>query len=400
MTPAATAALQTFMQSRGIDAWVLWDFRGSNPILAQLFPAVTAQGAATKRWTTRRSAIIIPRRGPTIALVHSIDASQFERDPFAKHVYLTWQELHARLKAELAGCAAVAMEYSPLAELPAVSFVDAGAVELVRALGVKVVSSADLIQATIARWSPAAQADHARVSALVTGIKDSAFALISAALAARQPITERDVQSHIEREFAAAGLQTDGQPVVAVNAHAGDPHFEVDAAKPAPITRGDWVLIDLWARTPGKAHIYSDITWVGCCGAPTAEQQQVYAAVKRARDAALRLAQDAWTSQRTVRGWELDDAARHELVSAGYEKYIRHRTGHSLSMGPKVHGLGVNLDNLETHDTREMLPGVGFTIEPGLYLPNFGVRLEINVFVDEKKGPVVTSCVQDEILKL
>jgi Xaa-Pro dipeptidase len=390
-------SLQSFMLDRRIDAWVLWDFRGSNPVAPQLFPAPTG-----KRWTTRRFAIVIPARGEVTALVHTIDATQFDKDAFAKRVYLSWQDLRAGLSEMLSGCSRVAMEYSPGGQLPAVSFVDAGAVELVRSLGLEVVSSADLIQASVARWSEHAVRDHLHVSKLVADIKDNAFGMISNAIGAGGGvhITEQRVQEFILSEFARHGLQTDGEPVVAVNAHAGDPHFEVSHTGSSEIKRGDWVLIDLWARTPGEQHIFSDITWCGCVGPVNAERRKVYDSVRRARDAALALAQQAWSRGEPIQGWQLDDAARNELVNAGYQKYIRHRTGHSLSPGPKVHGVGMNLDNLETRDTRQMLPGIGYTIEPGLYLPDFGVRLEINVYVDPAKGPVVTSCFQDEPVAL
>jgi Xaa-Pro aminopeptidase len=208
--------------------------------------------------------------------------------------------------------------------------------------------------------------------------------------------------------FATDGLETCDPPIVGVNAHAGDPHFEVSATSPAPIRRGDWVLIDLWARVPDDENIYSDITWVGFCGREVpAKHKRVFETVRAARDAALTRAQQAWKAGERIQGWQLDDAAREVIVGAGFEGAIRHRTGHSLSPGPKVHGVGMNLDNLETHDTREMISGIGFTIEPGIYLPDtaggeggFGVRLEINVFVDPHKGPVVTSCLQDDVVLL
>ncbi len=389
------AALQSFMLDRRVDAWLLWDFRGSNPVTPRLFPAPSG-----KRWTTRRFAIVIPARGDVTALVHTIDATQFDKDSFAKRVYLSWQDLRAGLSEMLAGCARVAMEYSPGGQLPGVSFVDAGAVELVRSLGLEVVSSADLIQASVARWSDAAVRDHAHVSGLVADIKDGAFALIRGAIGGGRRVTERQVQEYILSEFARHELQTDGEPVVAVNAHAGDPHFEVAQSGSSEITHGDWVLIDLWARTPGEQHIFSDITWCGCVGPVSAERRTVYDSVRRARDGALRLAQEAWSRGEPIQGWQLDDAARTELINAGFQRHIRHRTGHSLSPGPKVHGVGMNLDNLETRDNRQMLPGIGYTIEPGLYLPDFGVRLEINVYVDPMKGPVVTSCFQEEPVEL
>ncbi len=208
------------------------------------------------------------------------------------------------------------------------------------------------------------------------------------------------MQRQILDGFRVAGLETPEPPIVAANEHGGNPHFEVAETGSAAIKRGDWILIDLWARVPGDDDIYSDITWVGYAGdQPPERHMAVFNAVKGARDASLARAQHGWKNTQRVQGWQLDEAAREVIIGAGFGSQIRHRTGHSLSAGPLVHGVGMNLDNLETHDTRDMLPGIGFTIEPGVYFPEpggFGVRLEINVHVDPVKGPVVTSCIQDQ----
>jgi Xaa-Pro dipeptidase len=378
------------MRRHGIDGWLVYDFRGSNPVLAQLLPG--------KRFLTRRVMLFIPATGEPELLVHGIDASQFASAPIKTHLYLSWQELHAWIKVRMSTMPRVAMEYSPKGAIPVASMVDAGTVELVRAFGGEVVSSADLIQTSVATWSAEAQANHRRASELVTRAKDEAFALIRSAHQQDKPIDENVVQRFICKRFDEAGLEYPDPPIVGANAHSGDPHFEVSATSPAPIRRGDWVLIDLWARVPGDQNIYSDITWVGCCGEPTARQRQVFDVVKRARDACVERAVQAWNARQDIEGWQLDDVARQVIIDAGFEKFIRHRTGHSLSPGPKVHGMGVNVDNLETHDTRRVLPGIGYTVEPGIYLPEFGVRLEINVFVDPNDGPTITSCVQDEIV--
>jgi Xaa-Pro dipeptidase len=390
--------LQAYMRRERIDAWVLYDFRGSNFVLSRLL--------AGKRWTTRRVYLVVRAEGPPRVLVHGIDAAQFETvelegQRVERKVYLSWPQIASHLKELLSGCSRVAMEYAPGCSLPVVSIADAGTVEMVRAMGFEVVSSANLVQHAIARWSPEALKLHRDASAQVAAIKDQAFAMIRDSLAAGRTVHEHEVQALIMKRFAEDGLETADEPIVAVNAHAGDPHYGPSQDKPTPIRKGDWVLIDLWARRPGEANIFSDITWVGYAGRDVpARHREVYAAVKAARDASLDRAVEGWKGKEVVQGWQLDDAARDTLIAAGFEKYIRHRTGHSLSQGPAVHGVGMNVDNLETHDTREMLPGLGFTIEPGLYLPEFGVRLEINVYVDEAKGPVVTSCVQDEIVLL
>jgi Xaa-Pro dipeptidase len=391
--------LQAYMRRELIDAWVLYDFRGSNFVLSRLL--------AGKRWTTRRVYLVVRAEGPPRVLVHGIDAAQFETVDLAgqrveQKVYLSWPDIATDLKGLLAGCSRVAMEYAPGCSLPVVSIADAGTVEMVRALGFEVVSSANLVQHAIARWSPEALKLHGDASAKVTAIKDQAFGMIRDSLAASKPVHEHEVQAFIMRRFAEEGLETADEPIVAVNAHAGDPHYGPSAATPTPIRKGDWVLIDLWARRPGEENIFSDITWVAYAGKEVpAKHREVYEAVKSARDASLARAVEGWKKKEVVQGWQLDDAAREKLIGAAggaYATFIRHRTGHSLSQGPAVHGVGMNVDNLETHDTREMLPRLGFTIEPGLYLPEFGVRLEINVYVDEVKGPVVTSCVQDDIV--
>jgi Xaa-Pro aminopeptidase len=216
-------------------------------------------------------------------------------------------------------------------------------------------------------------------------------------------VTERDGVGFIRSRFAAAGLEYPDGPIVAVNEHSGDPHYDPPEHGSAQVRPGDLVMIDLWARRPGDEHIYSDITWMGCVArtpgeGPPAEHCAVFEVVKRARDAAVAAAVEGWRAGRAVRGFELDEAARGPIIAAGHERHIKHRTGHSLSPGPLVHGLGMNLDSLETHDTREMLAGTGFTVEPGVYTERFGCRLEINVYVDPERGPVITSCVQDEPL--
>ena len=380
-----------YMGEQKIDGWLVYDFRGNNSILAQLLPG--------KRWTTRRAVFWIPAVGDPTLLVHGIDERQFDGVSVAREKYLSWNDLHAWLRTKLAGMQRVAMEYAPGGTLPVVSIVDAGTVELVRSFGVEVVSSANLIQVCVACWSPQAVEAHETASSRVGAIKDSAFRLIGERLTAGKPVTEYDAQQHIVAAFAAAGLEATEPPIVAVNAHSGDPHYGPTANSFAPIHRGDWVLIDLWARAPGEENIFSDITWVGFAGKDVPPRhREVFQIVRAARDAALERAVQAWEKHERIQGWQLDDAARCTIIDAGFEDYIRHRTGHSLSPGPMVHGIGMNLDNLETHDTREMLPGLGFTIEPGIYLPEFGVRSEINVYVDPKIGPTVTSVLQNDIV--
>jgi len=383
---------QEFMKARAIDAWLVHDFRSSNPVLSALLPG--------KRFLTRRVGLVIPKSGEPTLIASHIDASSFKGVEVPMVKYLTWQEYHAALATALRGTTRVAMEYSPRCDLPVVGIADAGTIEHIRTLGGEVVSSADLIQVTIARWSDQAAAAHADASRETARIMADAFSFIRDSLVSGRTTNEYLVQQRIRENFTKAGLEWPDGPIVGVNGHAGDPHFEPSESNPSPIRKGDWVLIDLWARRPGDENIFSDITWVGCCGTPSERQVKVYQAVKGARDAAVKLAQDRWAAKQSVQGWEVDEAAMKVLRASGFGEGIRHRTGHSLSPGPKVHGYGVNIDNTETHDTRELLPGVGFTVEPGLYFSDFGVRMEVDLHVHPAKGPVITSCVQDDILLL
>ncbi len=412
--------LQKYMTDQHIGGWLVWDFRGSNTTLARLLPL--AQNHPTgRRFTTRRAVLWIPAKGEPVLLSHGIDRGSFKGAklltgaPVKIDGYLTWQELWKWVAARVGeGGGKVAMEYSPRGELPVVGVVDAGTVETVRACwggGVEVVSSANLIQVCIACWTAAALESHEWASREVGRIKDEGFAFMRSRLASGTRVTERDVQLHILDLFKKAGLETPDGPIVGVNEHGADPHFEVSATDSAEIKKGDWILVDLWARRPGDQHIFSDICWVAYAapkpGAAVPERhRKVFETVKAAQSAAVKLAQQRWSARQSVQGWELDDAAMGVINGAGYGKFIKHRTGHSLSAGPMVHGVGVNIDNLETHDTREVLPGVGFTVEPGVYIPNgelgggpgFGVRLEINVYADPAKGPRVTSGVQEGVV--
>lgn len=399
------SSVQAFMRESRIDGWLVHDFRGSNAILGRLMPH--AEGR--KRWTTRRVCFYLPASGQPVLLCNPLDANQFEALPagitLERRSYIGWKELHGHLASIIgsSGGGRIAMEYAPGCSLPVVSSVDSGTIELVRALGAEVVSSGDLIQVSIARWSDRAVKQHMIDSGKTLAIKDEAFTMIREAVAGGRRITERDVQAHMQQRFAQEKLAYIDGPIVAVNGNAANPHFDVPAQGSAEIKKGDWVLIDLWGRDEagGEDFVFSDITWCGFVGSPgqiPARQREVFNAVRDARNASLKLAQDSWKAGRGVQGWQLDEAARAVLINAGLGGAIMHRTGHSLSPGPMVHGLGMNLDNLETHDTRQMLPGIGFTIEPGAYLPkeHFGVRNEINVYVDPAKGPVVTSGLNDE----
>ncbi len=410
MPNAALDQLQTFMRDRRIDAWLLHDFRNTNSVFLRLFPG--------KRHVTRRSFAIVPASGEAKLISQSLDEGAFATGESTKGlgrvVYSGWKDLHATLAREVGGFGRIAMDYSPGDSLPVMDIAPAGVVEMVRSLGVEVVSSANLVQVSVARWGAEVRAKHATASKVCGEIMPGAFAYISEKMRAGKDVFELEVAEWIRSEFKAKGLEWPDGPIVSVNGHAADPHYEPTAQTPTQIRKGDWVLIDLWARVKGakdgEENVYSDITWTGYVGKEVpAGMRRVFESVRNARDASVRLAQESWKAKKTIQGWQLDDAARGVFERDGLLPFVKHRTGHSLSPGVMVHGMGMNLDNFETHDTREMLADIGFTIEPGLYLPadaaekvcgkgtpSFGVRNEINMYVDPVKGPEVTSCVQDE----
>ena len=300
----------------------------------------------------------------------------------------------------MGGPGPIACEYSPGCEIPYVSYVDAGTAELLRGLGFELESSADLVQLAMAVWSAEQLASHRRAAAICLEAKDAAFAFIAEQLRAGQNIDEFQVQQFIMGHFQMAGLDPDHPPIVAVNANAGNPHYEPTPDVAQPINKGDLILIDLWGRERDDPEtVFADITWMGFAGSkPPARAVQVLDIVARAHDAAINLVQDYTNRGEALQGWQVDDAARNVIERAGFGPNFIHRTGHSLDTS--THGSGVNMDNLEAHDTRHLEPGIGFTIEPGIYLPDFGVRLEINMFVHENRVEVTTLPLQYEFVML
>lgn len=384
---------QRYMQENGIDSWVVYDFRGSNPVMWQLLGG--------PKTTTRRSFLLIPARGEPHILAHAIERDLFEDTGIALRSFVSWPEMHTQLKTALKDCRKVAVEYSPHSALPTLSWVDGGTLELIRSCGVEVVSSADLFQAALTTWNPAAHESHLSACQQVVQVKDAAFEYVRRSLREQVPLSEYQVQEFIVQEFERRNLEMDHRPIVGVNANSGNPHYEPQEESAVRIGPGDWLLIDLWARHPGEQNVFGDITWVGCASADVSPaHQQVFDIVRKARDLVVERLRACWDKGEKLQGWELDVVAREHISGAGYGDYIVHRTGHSLGPGPRVHALGVNLDDLETHDTREVLPGTGFSVEPGIYLPEFGVRLEINVYVDPEKGPTVTTPAQEEVVRL
>jgi Xaa-Pro dipeptidase len=387
--------IQSAVRSERLDGWLLYDFRGLNPI------AQRVAGIPFDRLLTRRWACFIPAQGAPRWLFHSIEIGGFRDVAPAAATYISWADWRDGLHSLMGGASRVAMEVSPGCAIPYVSRVDAGTVDLVRSLGVEVVSSADLVQVAGAVWSLAQLASHRRAAAGVLAVKDAAFAHVQERLADGLPVTEAGLQNFIRTQFAARGLVTDDPPIVAVNAHAADPHYGPRRDYDTPIRPGDLLLIDQFAREDAADAIYADITWMAYLGGDVPPRiRRVFETVRAARDAAVSFARDRLRAGQPVYGYEVDDACRSVITDAGFGPYFTHRTGHSI--GTSVHYNGVNIDNLETQDRRRLIPGVGFTIEPGIYLPDerIGVRLEINCTVGEDDVEVTTLPLQDEIVLL
>jgi Xaa-Pro aminopeptidase len=377
--------IQKALGEEKVDGWLLYDFRGSNPIARSVIGFDENQ-IATRRWF-----YLIPGTGEPVAIVHAIEPNATKGGPGLKVVYRSWRELEAALATQLRGMKRVAMEYSPGAAIPYVSRVDAGTVEMVRAAGPEVVSSADLVQEFEARWTAEQKALHDRAAEGCSQSKDEAFALIKERLRAGLTVKESEVQAFVSARFEARGLMTAHPCIVAVNDHASDPHFETSAGpNDREIRKGDVVLIDFWAKVANDPRaVYYDATWMGFCGPePPARVVEVWEVVKGARDAAIAFVKEGVAARRTLHGYEIDDVARGVVEGRGFGPYFLHRTGHSI--GYEVHGNGANIDNLETRDERTLIPGTCFSIEPGVYLPErFGIRSEINVYLGDS-GPEVT----------
>ena len=377
---------QEFLAGENVPGWLIYDYLGCNPVLAQVAPA--------SGHVTRPVFLYVPASGSPTLLTHHVDAGKFAEAGVDAIVYSSRVTLESALRDTLAGVASVAMEYSPRNSLPRVSRVDAGTVELVRSMGPDVISSADLMQYATQRWSPEQLASHRRAADTLGRIVNEAFDRIGQRLA--DGVTEFEIAEFIRRRFKEEGLTTADGPIVSTNAHCSDPHYEPAAEGSSVIAPGDWVLIDLWAREDTPGSVYADITWTAYVGDNPPERcREVFDIVLGARDAALSFLKDSHAAGEPIQGWQADDVARRYITDRGYGDYFTHRLGHSIYH--TVHGEGVNLDNFETHDTRRIIPGVGFSIEPGIYLPEFGVRSEIDAYMGED-GPYASSPVQRNIV--
>jgi len=387
------ASVQKALTAATLDGWLLYDFHGSNPIAAHLAGLTDGTHMTSRRWY-----YLIPAQGEPRGLVHAIESHNLDQLPGDKLVYAGRHQLDEGLTRLLTGMRRIAMEYSPFCAIPYLSRVDAGTAEAIRARGIEILSSGDLVQQFEASWTPAQLATHRTASASLYRIKDRAFETARAALRAGRTMSEYELQQQMVGWFEEEGLVSDSAPVVAVGGHAGDPHYLPTAQSARPIRSDDILLLDLWGKTREPGAVFADITWVGATSARVPDEAaRAFDAIAAARDAAVQLVEDAATSGRELCGWEVDASARQVLERRGYADRILHRTGHSL--GELVHGNGVHMDDYETHDDRRLLPGTGFTVEPGLYFDKFGVRTEINVYRGDREA-LVTGPRQSEIVTL
>jgi Xaa-Pro dipeptidase len=383
--------IQASLKELGLPAWLLYDFHGSNPIARHV------AGIGPERLVTRRWFGLLPAQGEPVWLHHAIEAHLFADLPGRRIAFVGYRELQERLREILKGYDRVAMEYVPLGAIPYVSRVDAGTVEMVRAAGPTVVPSADLVQYCEARWSAEGLASHRRAAQGLREVLQATFQEVTARVGGGQEPTEHAIQQFMMEQFRARRMFAE-PPIVAVNAHAGNPHYEPRAEGSAPIRRGDLLLLDLWCREEKEGSIWADITWMAYLGNKVPEKQrEVWDIVAGARDAAVSFLKETVARGKSVHGSEVDEVTRDHIRKRGYAERFLHRTGHSI--GFEVHGNGCNIDALETIDDRRLIPRTGFSIEPGIYLPEFGIRSEIDVYMDERSVEV-TTVVQDQIVPL
>jgi Xaa-Pro aminopeptidase len=391
--------VQRALQQAGLDGWLFYSFRGSDPIAANIL-GMPGGHLATRRWY-----YVIPRSGEPTRIVHSIERGTLDHLPGSKLVYLPWQQLHGHLRSTLGFLASgrpprVAMQYSADCAIPYLSRVDAGTVELIRSFGVEIASSADLVQQFESAWTDQQLAMHEEAARGLYESVEAAFVEIGSRVRKTGGTAEYDIQQFIMDCFNQRGMVTNDPPIVAVNANSAMPHYGPTREQHSAIKAGDFVLIDLWAKLDKPDSVYADITWTGFVGAQIPEEvNRVFSVVRAGRDAATEFVKDAFAAGRTIHGWQVDDVCRAPIRDAGYGDYFIHRTGHNIHT--EVHGNGANIDNLETQDQRVLIPRTCFSIEPGVYLEGkFGVRSEIDVYVGEREARVTGGAVQTEVVAI
>jgi Xaa-Pro dipeptidase len=388
---AEIPGIQSDLRAAKLDGWLFYDFRGRDPIAQNILNLPV--GMRTRRWF-----YFVPAKGTPKKLVHKIESESLAALPGETFYYAGQDELRKNVKKILGRAKNVAMQYSPKNAIPYVAMVDAGTIELVRSCGVKVVSSADLVQKYEACWSAEQLESHQFAGAAIDRIVREVFQFAAKSVREKKVLTEFDLKNWILKEFEAAGIWAEEGPDIAVNAHASDPHYGPTAVSASPIREGDLLLLDVWGKKKTAGSVYYDVTWMGYLGAKVPEKYtKVFGVVREARDKAVDLIRKSIQAGKPLQGWQVDKAARSVIEKAGYGKYFFHRTGHSI--GEKVHGNGANMDGLETHDVRHLMPRTCNSIEPGIYLPEFGIRSEVNVYIDEHEARV-TGAIQKEILPL
>jgi Xaa-Pro aminopeptidase len=393
MDNAVVDSIQAALRRERLDGWLFYSFRGSDPIAENILRLNDAS-LATRRWF-----YFVPAAGAPQKIVHAIEPSMLDSLPGEKRIYLPWQQIHQHLRDVLARAQRVAMQYSPLNAIPYISRVDAGTVELVRSFGVDVVSSADLVQIFEAVWTQDQLDTHLYAARHMRAIVDVTFKEVARRIRENVATTELDIQELIWQEYAARQLMSSHRPIVAINEHSADPHYQPDAERNLPMHDGDFLLIDIWAKRRTPHSVYDDITWTGYIGkAVPSFEQSIFGVVREGRDAAIGLVEASYPKE-TLFGWQVDDAARKSIAQAGYGSEFIHRTGHSIH--EEDHGNGANIDNLETQDNRRLMQGTCFSIEPGVYLKGrFGVRSEVNVYLAESEALVTGLPVQTHLIPI
>ncbi|MFQ5767685.1 MAG: M24 family metallopeptidase [Acidobacteriota bacterium] len=386
-------AVQRALVKAGLDGWLFYQFHGMDPCAGRILRLPEGQ-MGTRRWF-----YWIPAQGQPVRLVHKIEAGALDAVPGRREGYVGWKELEASLARILAGAKKVAMQYSPGNAVPYISRVDAGTVEMIRACGVAVVSSADLVQTFEAVLDEEQERSHFQAAKILPEIIFESFHKVAEAVGSGHPANERQIQQFIMKRFQDHSMVTHHPPIVAVDAHSGDPHFEVPEHGSSPIIEGSFLLLDIWAKKKASRSIYADITWTGYVGKTVPEKYvRVYDVVHRARVAAQEFIAAAFREGRPLRGCEADDVCRNVVREGGYADFFLHRTGHSI--GEEVHGNGANVDNLETRDERRLLPRTCFSIEPGIYLEEFGVRSEVDMFIHADGRAMVTGRQQESVVPI
>jgi Xaa-Pro dipeptidase len=389
------SAIQSALKAADVDGWLFYDFHNRDAIALKIL------NIDTSRFTSRRWLYFIPAVGEPQRIVHAIEPWKLDHLPGAKLQYSSWVKLHELIKQALAKSKKIMMQYSPLNAIPYVSIVDGGTIDLIRSFGVEVVSSADLVSRFESHLSMEDWNSHIEAGGIMQMVKDETFKEISRQIKLGLNPKEVEIQDYMHELMHKHGMHWDDGPIVAVNEHAADPHFEPTKKNSFKMKEGDLVLLDLWARKKKSGSIYYDITWMGYIGTTVPKKiEDLFQIIRRGRDTALKLVKDSFAKGKKLYGWEVDDACRKVIIDAGYGEYFTHRTGHNI--GIEVHGNGVNIDNLETKDQRRIIPGTCFSVEPGIYLVDekLGFRTEIDVFVTDEGKVEVIGAIQEKVIPI